>query len=286
MIQSMTGFGKAEISLENTRYTIDIKSLNSKNLDLNVRVPMELKHKELEIRKILADTLNRGKIDVYVNYDSSNSRSATKINTELIKEYIAQFKEINEYLSEDVLFTNAMRMPDILISEDEEDLSENDWKEFVIGLNSAIESLNQFRTDEGKVLAKDFKIRINEILNLLSQIPQYEQTRIDTIKERLLKGLNEIKDIDQNRFEQELIFYLEKLDITEEKVRLKNHCEYFLKTIESNESNGKKLNFICQEIGREINTLGSKSNHAEMQKLVIKMKDELEKVKEQVLNVL
>ena len=286
MIQSMTGFGKAEISLENTRYTIDIKSLNSKNLDLNVRVPMELKHKELEIRKILADTLNRGKIDVYVNYDSSNSRSATKINTELIEEYIAQFKEINEYLSEDVLFTNAMRMPDILISEDEEDLSENDWKEFVIGLNSAIEGLNQFRTDEGKVLAEDFKIRINEILNLLSQIPQYEQTRIDMIKERLLKGLNEIKDIDQNRFEQELIFYLEKLDITEEKVRLKNHCEYFLKTIESNESNGKKLNFICQEIGREINTLGSKSNHAEMQKLVIKMKDELEKVKEQVLNVL
>ena len=282
----MTGFGKAEISLENTRYTIDIKSLNSKNLDLNVRVPMELKHKELEIRKILADTLNRGKIDVYVNYDSSNSRSATKINTELIEEYIAQFKEINEYLSEDVLFTNAMRMPDILISEDEEDLSENDWKEFVIGLNSAIEGLNQFRTDEGKVLAEDFKIRINEILNLLSQIPQYEQTRIDMIKERLLKGLNEIKDIDQNRFEQELIFYLEKLDITEEKVRLKNHCEYFLKTIESNESNGKKLNFICQEIGREINTLGSKSNHAKMQKLVIKMKDELEKVKEQVLNVL
>ncbi|MBV7439943.1 YicC family protein [Weeksellaceae bacterium TAE3-ERU29] len=285
MIQSMTGFGKSEISLENTRYTIDIKSLNSKNLDLNVRVPMELKHKELEMRKILADMLNRGKIDVYVNYDSSNSGRTTKINTELIKEYIAQFKEIDEYLSDEVLFTNAMRMPDVLVSESE-DLSEDDWNKFVIGLNSAIENLNQFRTDEGKVLAEDFKIRINEILNLLSQVTQYEQARIETIKERLLKGLNEIKDLDQNRFEQELIFYLEKLDITEEKVRLKNHCEYFLETIESSESNGKKLNFICQEIGREINTLGSKSNHAEMQKLVIKMKDELEKIKEQILNVL
>lgn len=285
MIQSMTGFGKSEVNVENTRYTIDIKSLNSKNLDLAIRLPFELKHKELEIRKIIAKELSRGKIDVYIHLDSNVATKPHQLNTDLLREYMAQFKKIDETLPTSTLFDNAMRMPDVIISQNEE-LSEDHWENLLAGLQKAIKNIIQFRTDEGKILEKDFIQRIENILYLLAQIPVYENERIENIKERLLKGLEDFKEIDQNRFEQELIFYLEKLDITEEKVRLKNHCHYFIKTLNSPESNGKKLNFICQEIGREINTLGSKSNHADMQKLVIKMKDELEKIKEQVLNIL
>ncbi|MGQ1935771.1 YicC/YloC family endoribonuclease [Ornithobacterium rhinotracheale] len=285
MIQSMTGFGKSKVSFENASYTIDIKSLNSKNLDLNIRLPLDLKDKELEIRKIVSESLNRGKVDVFVNHTHNGVAKTHQLNTPLIKEYIEQFKAIDERLSVDTLFKSAMKMPDVYVQEQTE-ISEEDWNKFTSELQEALNQLKKFRSDEGKVLAEDFKLRIHEILNLLSQVPNFEHERITNIKERMQKGLNEIKEVDLNRFEQELIFYLEKLDITEEKVRLKNHCEYFLKNIDSSKSNGKKLNFICQEIGREINTLGSKSNHAEMQKLVIKMKDELEKIKEQVLNVL
>lgn len=285
MIQSMTGFGKSEVSLENASYTIDIKSLNSKNLDLNIRLPLDLKEKELEVRKIVGEALNRGKVDIFVNCTHNGVAKPHQVNVALIKEYIEQFKTIDKQLSVDTLFKSAMKMPDVYV-QDQTEISEEDWAKFTNELQTALNQLQKFRADEGKVLALDFKLRIHEILNLLNQIPNFEQERINNIKERMQKGLNEIKEVDLNRFEQELIFYLEKLDITEEKVRLKNHCEYFLKNIDSAESNGKKLNFICQEIGREINTLGSKSNHAEMQKLVIKMKDELEKIKEQVLNVL
>lgn len=285
MIQSMTGFGKSEVSLENASYTIDIKSLNSKNLDLNIRLPLDLKEKELEVRKIVGEALNRGKVDIFVNCTHNGVAKPHQVNVALIKEYIEQFKTIDKQLSVDTLFKSAMKMPDVYV-QDQTEISEENWAKFTNELQTALNQLQKFRADEGKVLAQDFKLRIHEILNLLNQIPNFEQERINNIKERMQKGLNEIKEVDLNRFEQELIFYLEKLDITEEKVRLKNHCEYFLKNIDSAESNGKKLNFICQEIGREINTLGSKSNHAEMQKLVIKMKDELEKIKEQVLNVL
>lgn len=285
MIQSMTGFGKAQVALESTSYTIDIKSLNSKNIDLNVRLPFELRSKELEIRKAIAQKLKRGKVDVFINYESTGNLGTQKINIDLVKAYMQQFAQVSPDISPDFLFDSALRMPDAL-SNNSEEISETNWLAFSSGLNTALDNLSLFRKDEGMVLEKDFIARINNILQLLSQIPQHEESRIKTLKDRILKSLEEIQDVDQNRLEQELIFYLEKLDITEEKLRLKNHCSYFLETLNSEESNGKKLNFICQEIGREINTLGSKSNHLEMQKLVVQMKDELEKIKEQILNVL
>ncbi|MGB6084130.1 YicC/YloC family endoribonuclease [Moheibacter sp.] len=286
MIQSMTGYGKAVAECSDKKITIEIRSLNSKSLDLNTRLPFLYKEKELDIRKILSEKLQRGKVDFTVNTEATADNKAQQINPEIIKAYINEFKVIVPEATDPELLAIVMRLPDVMAFTCKE-LDEEEWNIFVKLLNEAIQNLNEFRKAEGKVLEQDFIQRIEKIKELLVQVEPFEKERIQTLKDRFTKNLEELSsEYDQNRFEQELIYYLEKLDITEEKVRLKNHCDYFLENLKSNESEGKKLGFICQEIGREINTLGSKSNHSEMQKIVVQMKDELEKVKEQVLNIL
>ncbi len=286
MIASMTGFGKAVLELPEKKITIEIRSLNSKTLDLNTRIPSFYREKELEIRNLISEKVQRGKVDFSMLVELNPAARNQKINAELIKAYIEEFKSITPAVTDGELLPVVMRLPDV-ISYSQDDLSEDEWKQIRATIIDAIDALNKFRLDEGKVLEQYISSNLTNILGLLIEVVPFEIERIETIKERFNKRLEEVKvDVDQNRFEQELIFYLEKLDITEEKVRLKNHCEYFLKELEGAESNGKKLGFISQEIGREINTLGSKSNHSEMQKIVVQMKDELEKIKEQSLNIL
>jgi len=286
MIQSMTGYGKAVAECSDKKITIEIRSLNSKTLDLNTRLPYLYKEKELDIRKILSEKLQRGKVDFSVNTEATADNKTQQINPEIIKSYISEFKQIVPEATDSELLAIVMRLPDVMAFTCKE-LDEGEWNIFVKLMNEAIQNLNDFRLTEGKVLEQEFIQRVQSILNLLSQVEPFEKERIQTLKDRFTKNLEELSsDYDENRFEQELIYYLEKLDITEEKVRLKNHCEYFLETLKTSDSEGKKLGFICQEIGREINTLGSKSNHSEMQRIVVQMKDELEKVKEQVLNIL
>ncbi len=282
----MTGFGKAVLELPEKKITIEIRSLNSKTLDLNTRFPSFYREKELEIRNIISEKIQRGKVDFSMMVELNPAARNQKVNADLIKSYIQEFKNITPTVTDGELLPVVMRLPDV-ISYTQDDLGEDEWNQIRATIITAIDALNEFRLDEGKVLEKYITSNLTNILDLLTQVVPFEIERITTIKERFAKRLEEVKvEIDQNRFEQELIFYLEKLDITEEKVRLKNHCEYFLKELEGNESNGKKLGFISQEIGREINTLGSKSNHSEMQKIVVQMKDELEKIKEQALNIL
>ena len=282
----MTGFGKAVLELPEKKITIEIRSLNSKTLDLNTRFPSFYREKELEIRNIISEKIQRGKVDFSMMVELNPAARNQKVNADLIKSYIQEFKNITPTVTDGELLPVVMRLPDV-ISYSQDDLGEDEWNQIRATINDAIDALNQFRLDEGSVLEKYLTLNLTNILELLTQVVPFEKERIETIKERFNKRLEEVKvEIDQNRFEQELIFYLEKLDITEEKVRLKNHCEYFLKELAGNESNGKKLGFISQEIGREINTLGSKSNHSEMQKIVVQMKDELEKIKEQSLNIL
>ena len=286
MIASTTGYGKAVLELPEKKVTIEIRSLNSKTLDLNTRIPSFYREKELEIRNLISEKVQRGKVDFSMLVELNPAARNQNINAELIKSYMAEFKSITPNVTEGELLPVVMRLPDV-ISYTQDDLGEDEWNQIRATIIDAIDALNQFRLDEGKVLEKYLTLNLNNILELLTQVVPFEKERIETIKERFNKRLEEVKvDIDQNRFEQELIFYLEKLDITEEKVHLKNHCEYFLKELAGTESNGKKLGFISQEIGREINTLGSKSNHSEMQKIVVQMKDELEKIKEQSLNIL
>lgn len=286
MIQSMTGYGKAVVECDDKKITIEIRSLNSKTLDLNTRLPFLYKEKELEIRKILSEKLQRGKVDFSIQTEVNSISKAQQINPDIIKAYINEFKEIVPDASDSELLSIVMRLPDVMAFSSKE-LDEDEWNKVVKLMDEAVQNLNEFRVSEGKVLEQEFIQRIGIIQDLLVQVVPFEKERIQTLKERFTKNLEELAaEYDQNRFEQELIYYLEKLDITEEKVRLKNHCDYFIETLKTNDSEGKKLGFICQEIGREINTLGSKSNHSEMQKIVVQMKDELEKVKEQVLNIL
>lgn len=286
MVQSMTGYGKAVAEYSDKKITIEIRSLNSKSLDLNTRLPFLYKEKELEIRKLLSEKLQRGKVDFSINTEANSVNKAQQINPDIIKAYMNEFKQIAPDASDAELLTLVMRLPDVMAFTSKE-IEDDEWNQAVELILKAVENLTQFRLDEGKVLEQEFIQRNNSILNLLTQVEPFEKERIQTLKERFIKNLGELTtEYDQNRFEQELIYYLEKLDITEEKVRLKNHCEYFLQTLKSEEFSGKKLGFITQEIGREINTLGSKSNHSGMQKLVVQMKDELEKMKEQVLNIL
>lgn len=286
MIQSMTGYGKAVAEFSDKKITVEIRSLNSKSLDLNTRLPFLYKEKELEIRKLLSEKLQRGKVDFSINTESNAVNKAQQINPEIIKAYIGEFKQIVPEASDAELLTIVMRLPDVMAFTCKE-IEDDEWNQAVEMILKAVENLTQFRLDEGKVLEQEFIQRNNSILSLLEQVEPFEKERILTLKERFIKNLGELtNEYDQNRFEQELIYYLEKLDITEEKVRLKNHCDYFLHTLNGEEFNGKKLGFITQEIGREINTLGSKSNHSGMQKIVVQMKDELEKMKEQVLNIL
>lgn len=286
MIQSMTGYGKAVAECAEKKLTIEIRSLNSKNLDVSTRLPYLYREKELDIRKIISEKLQRGKIDFSVQSEMTADVKSQQVNREIVRAYMDEFKEIVEDASDADLLSIVMRFPDALTYTSDE-VDEQEWNNFLVSMNEAIESLISFRKSEGSVLETDFDIRIHNILRLLEDIKPHEAARIEVLKERFQKNLNELtSEYDSNRYEQELIYYLEKLDITEEKVRLKNHCEYFLESMNSSDSNGKKLNFICQEIGREINTLGSKSNHSEMQRIVVEMKDELEKIKEQVLNIL
>lgn len=286
MIQSMTGFGKATLQLPTKKITVEVKSLNSKGLDLNVRMPSLYREMELGLRTEIALKLERGKIDFSIFIENTAEQTSTKVNVPIIKAYIAQMKAVIADADETELMKMAVRMPDALKTERDE-INENDWFEIQKVIKEALVNIGNFRQDEGLSLEKEFQLRIGNIRQYMNDALALDPERVQAIKDRLQTAISELKvNVDENRFEQELIYYLEKLDITEEKVRLTNHLDYFLETIKGTEANGRKLGFITQEMGREINTMGSKSNHAQMQKLVVMMKDELEKIKEQVLNVL
>lgn len=285
MIQSMTGYGKHVVQLPSKKITIEIKSLNSKNLDINSRIPQAYREKELELRKLISKSLMRGKVDFTLQIELTNDETSTEVNVDMVKKYIEQLSTIVSG-NEVKLLEIAMRMPDTL-KIDKEDIDAQEYIVIKKALEDALKAINIFRTEEGHVLETDFKNRLVTMASLLKQVEEMDANRLGAVRERLEKTALELKvELDANRFEQELIYYLEKYDITEEKVRLANHLNYFEVTIDSIDSNGKKLGFIAQEIGREINTIGSKANYAPMQQLVVQMKDELEKVKEQMLNVL
>lgn len=286
MIHSMTGFGKASLQLPTKKITVEIKSLNSKGLDLNTRMPSVFREMELGLRNQISQRLERGKVDFSLYVEVTGEETTSKINVPIVKGYINQMKAVIPNADETELMKMAVRMPDALKTERDE-IDENEWKQIQTVIDEALENIANFRKDEGASLEKEFQLRIANIEKLMNEAVSYDAERIETVKTRLRTALDELKvNVDENRFEQELIFYLEKYDITEEKVRLGNHLNYFLETLNGKEANGRKLGFITQEMGREINTMGSKSNHTEMQKLVVMMKDELEKIKEQVLNVL
>ncbi|GAA3775768.1 YicC family protein [Corallibacter vietnamensis] len=281
----MTGYGKSVLQLPTKKISIEIKSLNSKNLDVNARMPSVYREKELSLRKLIANKLERGKIDFSIYVEITGEETTTQVNKTVVKQYMNQLRDVVAG-DETELLKMAVRFPDALSTE-RDDIDDDEWNAILNEVNTALNHISTYRLDEGKVLEADFKERIQRIDNLLEQVIAIDPERIDGVRERLRKGVEELKEkVDENRFEQELIFYIEKFDITEEKVRLKNHLEYFITSLDSKDSNGKKLGFISQEIGREINTIGSKSNYAPMQKLVVQMKDELEKIKEQLLNVL
>jgi uncharacterized protein (TIGR00255 family) len=282
----MTGFGKASLQLPTKKITVELKSLNSKGLDLNTRMPSVYREMELGLRNQISQRLERGKIDFSLYIEVTGEETSSKINVPIVKGYINQMKAVLPNADETELLKMAVRMPDALKTERDE-IDENEWAAIQKVIDEALENIANFRKDEGLSLEKEFQSRIGNILSLMNQAVSFDKERIETVKTRLKTALEELLvNVDQNRFEQELIFYLEKYDITEEKVRLENHLNYFIETLAGTEANGRKLGFITQEMGREINTMGSKSNHAEMQKLVVMMKDELEKIKEQVLNVL
>ncbi len=289
MLKSMTGFGKATKEFEKRTVNVEIRSLNSKGMDLSLRLSNSYREFELDLRSEISRLLERGKVDLSIYVESKNTEAPVEINSDLAKEYQRKIKQLATDLNEpanDVL-NQILKMPDVLKSERREP-DENEWKEIKSVIAEAVESLNKFRLQEGKSIEKDFTDHLGLIQNCLNKIIELDKSRLAGIKERIKGNLNEVigaDKIDTNRFEQELIYYIEKLDINEEKVRLKTHLDYFLTTMRE-PSGGRKLNFIAQEIGREINTIGSKANHAEMQKLVVLMKDELEKIKEQTSNVL
>ncbi len=283
----MTGFGKCVVQLPGKKITIEIKSLNSKNLDLNARIPSTYREKELDIRNLVAKSLERGKIDVGLYVESTGQATSVTVNESVVSAYMNQLSNaVAGTPSETELLKMAVRLPDALKTEREE-LDENEYQEILKNLEGALKEINEYRLDEGNSLKDEFELRVGNLSRLLEEVIVLDVERLDDVKSRLEKAVADLKtQLDENRFEQELIYYLEKYDITEEKVRLKNHLSYFTDSLNSADSNGKKLGFISQEIGREINTIGSKSNHAPMQQLVVQMKDELEKIKEQVLNVL
>ena len=285
MIQSMTGYGKSTLQLESGNITIEIKSLNSKSIDLNTRITSSVRPKELFIRKCLSDKLKRGKIEFLLYKESSTNKKNSLLNSDLINNYIDQLRGIVDGSAVELLKI-AVKMPDAIITEQVEE-NESEWPVIFNEIENAIKEIIKYRKDEGLVLEKDFIKRINKIKELLLTVEEIDSSRIEHIRSRIKNEINKLKiDHDSNRFEQEMIYYLEKIDITEERVRLENHLSYFISSLENENSNGKKLGFISQEIGREVNTIGSKANNSEMQKAVIQMKDELEKIKEQLLNVL
>lgn len=291
MLLSMTGFGKSVVEIPNKKITVEIKSLNSKQLDMTARVPAAYREKELELRNRIARRLERGKVDLCVHVETVVSDTAATLNIPLIAQYKQQIEKMSQELSismpED-WYSVLLRMPEVMKSETSTSLSDEESEALVKAVDDAVEGLMQFRREEGKKLEEFFAQRIENIRARLSEVPQYENERIVKIRARIEEGLAKLKEIDfdKGRLEQEMIFYIEKLDVNEEKQRLTQHLDYFMETMNDTHGQGKKLGFISQEMGREINTLGSKSNHAEMQKLVVRMKDELEQIKEQVLNVM
>ena len=292
MIKSMTGFGKITIENGNRKVVIEVKSLNSKQLDINLRTPSIYKEKDIEIRNMIKNVLERGKVDVYIYFDNAEDEKDVAVNQSVVRQYYNQMLEVASSLGVEInkseLLQTIMRFPDTMQAKMEE-LDEEGWNCLRSAIEKALSDVDDFRIQEGKVLIADILKRIELIKSLSGEVPQFEKQRVITIKQRLqdkMKEWGEIKNIDENRLEQEIIYYLEKLDITEEKVRLANHCKYFVETVEKEEAPGRKLGFIAQEIGREINTMGSKANDHDIQKLVVRMKDELEKIKEQSLNVL
>jgi len=289
MIQSMTGFGRATLVLPKKKITVEVKSLNSKQIDISTRIPSFYKEKELQVRSFLSSKLRRGKIELSVFVENTGAASQYKVNKDLVDVYMNSLQEFsNEKVSAGELLTIAMRLPDAMKVEREE-IDEEEWNAVMGVVKEAVDALVDYRKKEGLSLENDIKAQITTIDALHNEVPKYEQERIDTIKDRISTKLTDVLqsvDFDRDRLEQEMIYFIEKLDVSEEKVRLKNHCAYFIETMDSDESNGKKLGFISQELGREINTMGSKANHTEIQKLVVQMKDALEKIKEQVLNVL
>lgn len=286
----MTGFGKVTAELPSKKVTVEVKALNSKQLDLSTRIPSIYKDKEMQIRSQLLQSLERGKVDFSIFIEYIGKDTPTQINLTAFESYYTQIKEVAEKLNIPVpadWFQTLLKMPDVIKSEIAE-VDETEWDVVFNAVMGAIKQLRDFRTQEGAMLQKLFEEKIGNIASLLSEVENYEGERIEKVKTRIMDNLTKIasQDYDKNRFEQEMIYYIEKLDVNEEKTRLDNHLKYFISTMESGHGQGKKLGFIAQEIGREVNTLGSKSNHAEMQKIVVQMKDELEQIKEQVLNVL
>mgnify|MGYP002473761808 FL=1 len=292
MIKSMTGFGKATVESGDRKIIVEVKSLNSKQVDISLRMPNLYKEKEMEIRNIIKNFLERGKIDMTIYFDNADTDKDVSVNQSVVEQYFKQMLDVASSLGVETnnneILQTVMRFPETLKQKTEE-LDEGEWERLKTGIEKALEQIDQFRIQEGRVLIKDILHRIDLIQEFASEVPQYEGRRIEGVRQRLLEKMkewNEIQNIDQNRLEQEIIYYLEKLDITEEKVRLTNHCKYFIETAEKEEAPGRKLGFIAQEIGREIDTMGSKANDHDIQKLVVRMKDELEKIKEQSFNIL
>lgn len=281
----MTGFGRAEGVFEGKKISIDIKSLNSKSFDLNIKIPLRYKEKEFEVRKILNDRIIRGKVDCYINIENLEETNDVKINRSLIDSYMNELKNIASDGPDFEYLKMAVRLPDAITSRPDE-LTEGEWESLAKIVNNAVDKFQEFRKTEGKILHEELERNIRNIDKSLAEVVPYEQLRIDAVKERYMKTLKEFENVDETRFYQEMAYFTEKLDIQEEKVRLSQHLKYYSEVMENEDFNGKKLGFISQEIGREINTLGSKANHAEIQKLVVMMKDDLEKIKEQTLNVL
>ena len=290
MVKSMTGFGKGEAALRNKKITVEIRSLNSKQLDLSLRLPAVYRQSEYEIRNLIARTIQRGKVDVFVTVESQAVETSARINREVFREYLRQMNDTLSFsgidAGYDAILPVIMRLPDVVATEAEA-ISEEEHAALLAAVEAAAAHLDAFREQEGAILIADLLRRVELIEQYKTEVVPFEKARTETVKARILDNLSKLAvDVDRNRLEQEMIFYLEKLDITEEKVRLTNHCNYFREVASSEEGAGRKLGFIAQEMGREINTLGSKSNHAEMQKIVVQMKDELEQIKEQVLNVM
>ncbi len=291
MLRSMTGYGKAVRELDNLKITVEIKSVNSKQLDLNCRLPFVYNEKEPEIRSMVSRDAGRGKMFIGITRDYTGEEAGQMVNQQLALRYYRELSELTAKMdqkAEPDYLQAVMRMPEVL-SHEEEELDENEWQALKKTISEALKSLDKYRSEEGRILEDDFRLRVSNIRKYLADIDPHERERMEQVKEKFNKELLDFiknKTLDDNRYEQEVVYYLDKLDITEEKVRLKQHCEYFSETMDNNQANGKKLTFISQEMGREINTIGSKANHAEIQKLVVEMKDELEKIKEQLANIL
>ena len=295
MIKSMTGYGKAEALLETGKITVEIRSLNGKTADIGIKTSMLPKDKEIAVRQMIAAELTRGNIDLFITFEPNVADNAKKINIDLAMEYYEQIKELSSRVGTESLLSNnpngliatILRMPEVMDAKKQDVITDENWPMLEACIGQAIENINKFRLQEGEVLLKDVTSKVEKILEYSAQVETHEQERIEAIREKILSRFAELKaDPDQSRLEQEMIYYIEKLDLNEERVRLRQHCRYFLDTINNEPNPGKKLGFIAQEMGREINTTGSKANHTEIQKIVVKMKDELEKIKEQSLNIL